>query len=204
MSKLEMAHKKGVGISKNGRESASQRLGVKIWGGQKVIAGNIIVRQRGTKHNPGLNVGIGKDDTLYALVDGVVNFKKGRRDKSVVSVIRNSEAEEFTTNKIYSKQIKSRKSISSPRTFFLSLSLPYRLTSDRKGFHYLTHLLQSGDARGHEGQTEHILYHSHLMEHGLHTSGVTINKEQTKEVGKLMMNLSVSLICSLRLQSYLL
>ena len=82
-----MAHKKGVGSSKNGRESASQRLGVKIWGGQKVCAGNIIVRQRGTKHNPGTNVGIGKDDTLYARVDGVVNFHKGRRDKSVVSVI---------------------------------------------------------------------------------------------------------------------
>ena len=82
-----MAHKKGLGSSKNGRESASQRLGVKIWGGQKVCAGNIIVRQRGTKHNPGTNVGIGKDDTLYALVDGVVNFHKGRRDKSVVSVI---------------------------------------------------------------------------------------------------------------------
>ena len=82
-----MAHKKGVGSSKNGRESASQRLGVKIWGGQKVCAGNIIVRQRGTKHNPGTNVGIGKDDTLYALVDGVVNFHRGRRDKSVVSVI---------------------------------------------------------------------------------------------------------------------
>ena len=82
-----MAHKKGDGSSKNGRESASQRLGVKIWGGQKVCAGNIIVRQRGTKHNPGTNVGIGKDDTLYALVDGVVNFHKGRRDKSVVSVI---------------------------------------------------------------------------------------------------------------------
>ena len=78
-----MAHKKGVGSSKNGRESAAQ----KIWGGQKVIAGNIIVRQRGTKHNPGLNVGIGKDDTLYALVDGVVNFKKGRNNKSTVSVI---------------------------------------------------------------------------------------------------------------------
>ena len=80
-----MAHKKGVGSSKNGRESAAQRL--KIWGGQKVVAGNIIVRQRGTKHNPGLNVGIGKDDTLYALVDGVVNFKKGRNNKSTVSVI---------------------------------------------------------------------------------------------------------------------
>ena len=82
-----MAHKKGVGSSKNGRESASQRLGVKIWGGQKCVAGNIIVRQRGTKHNPEENVGIGKDDTLYALVDGTVNFRKTRNDKSVVSVI---------------------------------------------------------------------------------------------------------------------
>ena len=87
-----MAPKKGVGSSKNGRESASQRLGVKIWGGQSCIAGNIIVRQRGTKHNPGNNVGIGKDDTLYALVDGVVNFKKGRFNKSVVSVIPVAEA----------------------------------------------------------------------------------------------------------------
>ena len=87
-----MAHKKVVGSSKNGRESASQRLGVKIWGGQKVIAGNIIVRQRGTKHNLGLNVGIGKDDTLYALVDGVVNFRKGRKDRSIVSVLPEAEA----------------------------------------------------------------------------------------------------------------
>ena len=87
-----MAHKKGVGSSNNGRESASQRLGVKIWGGQQCIAGNIIVRQRGTKHNPGNNVGIGKDDTLYALVDGTVNFKKTRYNKSVVSVIPNAEA----------------------------------------------------------------------------------------------------------------
>ena len=87
-----MAHKKGVGSSKNGSESASQRLGVKIWGGQQCIAGNIIVRQRGTKHNPGNNVGIGKDDTLYALVDGTVNFKKTRYNKSVVSVIPNAEA----------------------------------------------------------------------------------------------------------------
>lgn len=87
-----MAHKKGVGSSKNGRESASQRLGVKIWGGQTCVAGNIIVRQRGTKHNPGRNVAIGKDDTLYALVDGVVNFKRGRRDRSVVSVIPVGEA----------------------------------------------------------------------------------------------------------------
>ena len=87
-----MAHKKGVGSSKNGRESASQRLGVKIWGGQQCIAGNIICRQRCTKHNPGNNVGIGKDDTLYALVDGTVNFKKTRFNKSVVSVIPNGEA----------------------------------------------------------------------------------------------------------------
>ena len=88
-----MAHKKGVGSSKNGRESASQRLGVKIWGGQRAIAGNIIVRQRGTKHNPGRNVGIGKDDTLYARTDGIVNFRKGRHNKSIVSIIPEVEAE---------------------------------------------------------------------------------------------------------------
>jgi large subunit ribosomal protein L27 len=82
-----MAHKKGVGSSKNGRESAAQRLGVKIFGGQKVVAGNIIVRQRGSKHNAGNNVAMGKDDTLYALVDGTVQFHKGKRDRSVVSVI---------------------------------------------------------------------------------------------------------------------
>ena len=82
-----MAHKKGVGSSSNGRESESKRLGVKIFGGQKCIAGNIIVRQRGTKHNPGNNVGIGKDDTLFALVDGTVNFRKTRYNKSIVSVV---------------------------------------------------------------------------------------------------------------------
>ena len=82
-----MAHKKGVGSSKNGRESASQRLGVKIWGGQKIVAGNIIVRQRGNKHFPGENVAQGKDDTLFALTDGVVYFHKGARDKSTVSVL---------------------------------------------------------------------------------------------------------------------
>ncbi|MBR5656679.1 MAG: 50S ribosomal protein L27 [Prevotella sp.] len=87
-----MAHKKGVGSSKNGRESAAQRLGVKIFGGQKCIAGNIIVRQRGTKHNPGKNVGIGKDDTLFALVDGTVEFRKTRMNKSIVSVIPEAEA----------------------------------------------------------------------------------------------------------------
>ena len=82
-----MAHKKGVGSSKNGRESAAQRLGVKIFGGEKCVAGNIIVRQRGTRHYPGQNVAIGKDDTLYALTDGTVQFKKGRRDRSTVSAI---------------------------------------------------------------------------------------------------------------------
>ena len=81
-----MAHKKGVGSSKNGRESASQRLGVKIWGGQKIIAGNIIVRQRGTQHHPGAGVGIGKDHTLYALIDGTVVFTRKRDDRSYVSV----------------------------------------------------------------------------------------------------------------------
>jgi large subunit ribosomal protein L27 len=82
-----MAHKKGAGSSKNGRESHSKRLGVKIYGGQLAIAGNIIVRQRGTKHNPGENVGIGKDHTLFALVDGTVQFRKKRDDRSFVSVV---------------------------------------------------------------------------------------------------------------------
>ena len=82
-----MAHKKGVGSSKNGRESASQRLGVKIFGGQACKAGNIIVRQRGTVHNPSTNVGMGSDHTLYALEDGTVVYKKGRLDRSYVSVI---------------------------------------------------------------------------------------------------------------------
>ena len=82
-----MAHKKGVGSSKNGRESHSKRLGVKIWGGQKINAGNIIVRQRGNRHYPGENVGQGKDDTLYALTDGIVYFKKGRCKKSTVHVL---------------------------------------------------------------------------------------------------------------------
>ena len=87
-----MAHKKGVGSSKNGRESAAQRLGVKIFGGQQCVAGNIIVRQRGTRHYPGLNVAKGKDDPLYALKDGVVQFKKGARDRSVVNVLPATEA----------------------------------------------------------------------------------------------------------------
>ena len=82
-----MAHKKGVGSSKNGRESHSKRLGVKIFGGQACLAGNIIVRQRGTAHHPGTNVGIGKDHTLYALTDGVVEFRKKRNNRSYVSVV---------------------------------------------------------------------------------------------------------------------
>jgi len=82
-----MAHKKGAGSSSNGRESHSKRLGIKIFGGQFAKAGSIIVRQRGTVHNPGVNVGIGKDHTLFALVDGVVEFDKKRQDRSYVSVI---------------------------------------------------------------------------------------------------------------------
>jgi large subunit ribosomal protein L27 len=81
-----MAHKKGAGSSRNGRESESKRLGVKIYGGQFAKAGNIIVRQRGTKHHPGKNVGMGKDHTLFALTDGIVEFKKGQKDRSFVSV----------------------------------------------------------------------------------------------------------------------
>lgn len=81
-----MAHKKGAGSSKNGRESHSKRLGVKIFGGQFAKAGNIIVRQRGTKHHPLDNVGIGKDHTIFALIDGKVKFSKGRNSRSYVSV----------------------------------------------------------------------------------------------------------------------
>jgi len=81
-----MAHKKGAGSSRNGRESESKRLGVKIFGGQAIIAGNIIVRQRGTQHHASNNVGMGKDHTLFALTDGTVTFKKGRGGESFVSV----------------------------------------------------------------------------------------------------------------------
>ncbi len=81
-----MAHKKGAGSSRNGRDSQSKRLGVKIYGGQLATAGNIIVRQRGTKHHPGENVGMGKDHTLHALVNGIVSFRKGRQNRSYVSV----------------------------------------------------------------------------------------------------------------------
>ncbi len=82
-----MAHKKGVGSSKNGRESESKRLGIKIFGGQDAIAGNIIVRQRGTRHHAGVNVGVGRDHTLFALSDGKVEFRKRSGNKSFVSVI---------------------------------------------------------------------------------------------------------------------
>jgi large subunit ribosomal protein L27 len=82
-----MAHKKGAGSSRNGRDSQSKRLGVKLFGGEVAKAGNIIVRQRGTKHNPGLNVGLGKDHTLFALADGAVEFKKKSNNKTYVSVI---------------------------------------------------------------------------------------------------------------------
>ena len=81
-----MAHKKGVGSSKNGRESESKRLGVKIFGGQFAKAGNILVRQRGTVHNPGLNVGIGRDHTLFALIDGKVVYRKKQDNKSYFSI----------------------------------------------------------------------------------------------------------------------
>lgn len=81
-----MAHKKGAGSSKNGRESESKRLGVKIYGGQAATAGNILIRQRGTSHHAGVNVGMGRDHTLFALIDGTVEFQKKRNDKSYVSV----------------------------------------------------------------------------------------------------------------------
>ena len=87
-----MAHKKGAGSSKNGRDSESKRLGVKIFGGQEAIAGNIIIRQRGTKHHPGENVGMGKDHTLFALKDGVVTFQVKGNKKSFVHIRPKQEA----------------------------------------------------------------------------------------------------------------
>ena len=87
-----MAHKKGAGSSKNGRDSESKRLGVKIFGGQAAIAGNIIIRQRGTKHHPGENVGMGKDHTLYALTDGIVTFQQRANKRSFVHVKPIAEA----------------------------------------------------------------------------------------------------------------
>jgi large subunit ribosomal protein L27 len=91
-----MAHKKGVGSSKNGRESESKRLGVKLFGGEFAKAGNIIVRQRGTAHHPGKNVGIGKDHTIYALIDGIVVFRKSKDNRSYISV-KNLAAEPAKT-----------------------------------------------------------------------------------------------------------
>ncbi len=88
-----MAHKKGEGSVKNGRDSNSKRLGVKIFGGQPAIAGNIIVRQRGTVYHPGKNVGVGKDYTLFALTDGVVEFRKGRQNRTFVSVAGSESTE---------------------------------------------------------------------------------------------------------------
>jgi large subunit ribosomal protein L27 len=82
-----MAHKKGVGSSRNGRDSNAQRLGVKRFGGETVPAGSIIVRQRGTRFEPGLNVGIGGDDTLFAKIDGIVHFKKYSKSRKVVSIL---------------------------------------------------------------------------------------------------------------------
>ncbi len=90
-----MAHKKGAGSSTNGRESHSKRLGIKIYGGQFAMAGNIIARQRGTLHHPGLNMGIGKDHTLFALVDGIVEFKKKKDARSYVSIIPMMEQQEM-------------------------------------------------------------------------------------------------------------
>jgi len=87
-----MAHKKGVGSSKNGRESESKRLGVKIFGGQYAKAGNILKRQRGTVHHPGLNVGMGKDHTLYALINGTVQFTEGRNGRKFINVTPVGEA----------------------------------------------------------------------------------------------------------------
>jgi len=82
-----MAHKKGEGSVKNGRDSHSKRLGVKIYGGQPAISGNIIVRQRGTVYHPGKNIGMGRDFTLFALSDGVVEFKKSKNDKTIVNIV---------------------------------------------------------------------------------------------------------------------
>ncbi len=89
-----MAHKKGVGSSDNGRDSKSKRLGVKLFGGQTAVAGNIIIRQRGTKFHPGRNVGIGKDFTLYALKDGTINFQTKKRDRTYVNVLTDTIEEE--------------------------------------------------------------------------------------------------------------
>jgi len=102
-----MAHKKGVGSSANGRESESKRLGVKIFGGQAAIAGNIIVRQRGTKHHPGNNVGIGKDHTLFALTDGLVEFRRRKNNRSFVSIVPFEEAVKVEKKAVEAKTTKA-------------------------------------------------------------------------------------------------
>lgn len=104
-----MAHKKGAGSSKNGRESHSKRLGVKIFGGQQAIGGNIIVRQRGTKHHPDKNVGIGKDHTLFALIDGKVLFTKKRDNKSYVSIVPDEVTVAETTPQAAEKKATDKK-----------------------------------------------------------------------------------------------
>ncbi len=106
-----MAHKKGVGSSKNGRESESKRLGVKIFGGQAAIAGNIIIRQRGTKHHPGNNVGIGKDHTLFALTDGLVKFTKKRDNRSFVSIVPFEVETQPTKGKSPEKEVAVKKTV---------------------------------------------------------------------------------------------
>ena len=107
-----MAHKKGAGSSKNGRESHSKRLGVKIFGGQAAIAGNIIVRQRGTHHHAGENVGIGKDHTLFALTPGLVEFKKKKNNRSFVSVVPFNIPETIETVEV--KKVVKAKKVASP------------------------------------------------------------------------------------------
>jgi large subunit ribosomal protein L27 len=106
-----MAHKKGVGSSKNGRESESKRLGVKIYGGQFAKAGNVLVRQRGTTHNPGENVGMGKDHTLFALIDGTVVFKKKLKNRSYVSVQPNDEVDVAVVEVPEAKTPKAEKNV---------------------------------------------------------------------------------------------
>ena len=110
-----MAHKKGAGSSKNGRESHSKRLGVKIFGGQAAIAGNIIVRQRGTHHHAGENVGIGKDHTLFALTPGLVAFKRKKNNRSFVSVIPFEIPEAIETAEV-KKVVKAKKVASTEET----------------------------------------------------------------------------------------
>ena len=110
-----MAHKKGAGSSKNGRESHSKRLGVKIFGGQAAIAGNIIVRQRGTHHHAGENVGIGKDHTLFALTPGLVEFKKKKNNRSFVSVVPFNIPETIETVEV-KKVVKAKKVASTEET----------------------------------------------------------------------------------------